>query len=69
MGIADMPPARMPASRKAAAVALAYGRGLVLAPGRLLPRKRLTETYLRDPSLRARVGIEGEKDVSRPPAA
>jgi bacterioferritin (cytochrome b1) len=69
MGVAETPPARMPASRKAAAVALAYGRGLLLAPGRLLPRKRLTETYLRDPSLRARVPLEGEKDVSGPPAA
>jgi hypothetical protein len=68
MGVADTLPSRMPASRKAAAVAFAYGRGLATAPGRLLPRKRLTETYLRDPSLRARVGID-EKDVTRPPAA
>src|SRR4051812_8432224 len=69
MGVATVPPSRMPAAQKAAAVALAYGRGLATAPLRLLPRKRLTETYLRDPSLRARVESLEEKDVTRPPAA
>jgi len=69
MGVADVPPSRMPLSRKGAAVALAYGRSLAVAPLRLLPRKRLTETYLRDPSLRARVEGEPASDVTRPPAA
>jgi hypothetical protein len=59
----------MPFSQKGAAVALAYGRSLATAPLRLLPHKRLTETYLRDPSLRARVEGETVKDVTRPPAA
>jgi len=69
MGVAEVPPSRMPLSRKGAAVALAYGRSLAVAPLRLLPRKRLTETYLRDPSLRARVEAEPTSDVTRPPAA
>ena len=69
MGVAEVPPSRMPLARKGAAVALAYGRSLVKAPLRLLPRKRLTETYLRDPSLRARIEAETDKDVTRPPAA
>jgi len=69
MGVAQIPPSRMSVSQKGAAVALAYGRNLATAPLRLLPRKRLTETYLRDPSLRARVEAEAEKVVTRPPAA
>jgi len=69
MGIAEVPPSRMPLAQKGAAVALAYGRSLAVAPLRLFPRKRLTETYLQDPSLRARVEGETTRDVSRPPAA
>jgi hypothetical protein len=69
MGVAQAPFSRMPLSDKAAAVAVAYGGSLLKAPLRLLPKKRLTETYLRDPSLRARVGIEPATDVNRPPAA
>jgi hypothetical protein len=56
MGVATVSPSRMGAAQKA-------------APLRLWPRKRLTETYLRDPSLRARVEPFEEKDVTRPPAA
>ena len=69
MGVAEVPPSRMPVAHKGAAVALAYGRSLFTAPLRLLPRKRLTETYLTDPSLRARVEGDGEREVTRPPAA
>jgi len=69
MGVAKVPPSQMPFARKGAAVALAYGRSLATAPLRLLPRKRLTETYLRDPSLRDRVEAEPARDVTRPPAA
>ena len=36
---------------KTLAVAEAYGTSLLKTPLRLLPRKRLTETYLRDPSV------------------
>jgi hypothetical protein len=69
MGVAQTPLSRMPFSQKGAAVALAYGRSLATAPLRLLPRKRLTETYLRDPSLRARLEAEATRDVTPPPAA
>jgi hypothetical protein len=69
MGVAEVPPSRMPLAQKGAAVALAYGRSLAVAPLRLFPRKRLTETYLQDPSLRARVEGETPRDVTRPPAA
>ena len=54
MGVAPIPPSRMSLAQKGAAVALAYGRSLATTPLRLLPRKRLTETYLSDPSLRPR---------------
>ena len=69
MGVAEIPPSRMPLAQKGAAVALAYGRGLAISPLRLFPRKRLTETYLEDPSLRARIEAETGNDVTRPPAA
>jgi hypothetical protein len=69
MGVAEVPPSRMPLAQKGAAVALAYGRSLATAPLRLFPRKRLTQTYLRDPSLRARIEAETSRDVTRPPAA
>jgi hypothetical protein len=38
----------MSAFSKAAAIAEAYGTSLISAPLRLLPRRRLTDTYLRD---------------------
>jgi hypothetical protein len=69
MGVAEVAPSRMPLAQKGAAVALAYGRSLATAPLRLFPRKRLTRTYLRDPSLRARIEAETSRDVTRPPAA
>jgi hypothetical protein len=69
MGVAEVAPSRMPLAQKGAAVALAYGRSLATAPLRLFPRKRLTRTYLRDPSLRARIEAETPRDVSGPPAA
>jgi bacterioferritin (cytochrome b1) len=69
MGVAEVAPSRMPLAQKGAAVALAYGRSLATAPLRLFPRKRLTRTYLRDPSLRARIEAETSRDVTGPPAA
>jgi hypothetical protein len=42
------------------AVAEAYGNSLLRTPLRLLPRRRLTETYLRDPA------VTGQDRHSRP---
>jgi len=46
--------------RKAAAVAFAFGAGLLAAPLRLLPRRRLTATYLRDPAVAGSADEAGE---------
>jgi hypothetical protein len=51
MGVLTKPLAELSLLEKAAAVAEAYGASLLSAPLRLLPRKRLTDTYLRDPHL------------------
>ena len=51
MGVLTKPLAELGAAAKALAVAEAYATSLVRAPLRLLPRKRLTETYLRDPGV------------------
>ena len=53
MGVLAVPLAGMTALEKSLAVAEAYGTSLLQTPLRLLPRKRLTETYLRDPSIRS----------------
>ena len=61
MGVLLKPLAEFSFLEKSAAIAEAYGTSLLTAPLRLLPRKRLTETYLRDPSmLRARPDAEEE---------
>jgi len=61
MGVLLKPLAEFSLLEKSAAIAEAYGTSLLTAPLRLLPRKRLTETYLRDPSmLRARPDAEEE---------
>ena len=52
MGVLVKPLAEMSALAKTAAIAEAYGMSALAAPFRLLPRKRLTDTYLSDPALR-----------------
>jgi hypothetical protein len=51
MGVLTRPLAELGWLEKALGVAEAYGTALVTAPLRLLPKKRLTETYLRDPEV------------------
>ena len=51
MGILTRPLAEMGAPEKSVAVAEAYAASLLHTPLRLLPRKRLTETYLKDPAI------------------
>jgi hypothetical protein len=52
MGVLTKPLAQLSWFEKAAAVAEAYGTSLISWPVRKLwPRKRLTETYLRDPAV------------------
>jgi hypothetical protein len=51
MGVLRKPLAESGALEKTLAVAEAYGTSLLTAPLRLLPRKRLTETYLMDPAI------------------
>ena len=60
MGVLLKPFAELGAFEKAACVAEAYGTALVTRPLRLLPRKRLTDTYLRDPA------VLRERQSSRP---
>ncbi|HUJ29423.1 MAG TPA: ferritin-like domain-containing protein [Myxococcales bacterium] len=55
MGVLAKPLSALSLLEKSAAVAEAYGASLLTAPLRkLLPRKRLTDTYLRDPALSSR---------------
>ena len=51
IGVLERPLSAISALFKTAAVAEAYGRSLISAPTRLLPRRRLTETYLTDPDI------------------
>jgi bacterioferritin (cytochrome b1) len=51
MGVLEKPLLEMSALSRSAAVAAAYGLSVLSLPRRLLPRRRLTETYLRDPAL------------------
>jgi hypothetical protein len=51
MGIVEGPVADLSPLQKAAAVAEAYGTSLATLPLRLFPRRRLTDTYLRDPAV------------------
>jgi len=51
MGVLTKPLAELAALEKGLAVAEAYGAALLRAPLRLLPKRRLTETYLQDPSI------------------
>ena len=49
MGVVETPLAEISTARKAAAVVGAYASGVAALPLRLLPRRRLTDTYLQDP--------------------
>src|SRR5207248_2744086 len=51
MGIVDEPLQELSVASKAAAVIEACAASVASLPLRLLPRKRLTETYLRDPAV------------------
>jgi hypothetical protein len=51
MGIVEGAVADLSPLRKAAAVVEAFGSSLAALPLRLLPRRRLTDTYLRDPAV------------------
>jgi hypothetical protein len=64
MGVLKKPFAELSLLEKSAAVAEAYGASLLSAPLRLLPRKRLTGTYLRDPHVIHRPD-SGEEDPIR----
>jgi len=54
MGVLTKPLAELGALEKGLAIVEAYGTMVLAAPLRLLPKKRLTETYLRDPSIAGR---------------
>jgi hypothetical protein len=64
MGVLRAPFSQLSAGQKSIAVATAYGGSLLRLPLRLLPRRRLTDTYLRDPeiagALTARAVVEAE---------
>ncbi|HYZ90069.1 MAG TPA: ferritin-like domain-containing protein [Myxococcales bacterium] len=60
IGILDAPLERVSAARKASAVLEAYAWSLATLPLRLLPRRRLTDTYLHDPVV-ARAEEERER--------
>ena len=60
IGILDAPLERVSAARKASAVLEAYASSLATLPLRLLPRRRLTDTYLHDPVV-ARAEEERER--------
>lgn len=49
MGVVDAALNEIPLARKAGAVLAAYGSSVAGLPLRLLPRRRLTDTYLHDP--------------------
>ncbi len=51
MGVLTRPLAELGIVDRGLAVAEAYGTSLATAPLRLLPKKRLTDTYLRDPAI------------------
>ncbi len=63
MGVLKRPFAELGALEKTANVAEAYGTSLLSAPLRLLPRKRLTDTYLRDAAVRQPAAPEDKEHV------
>jgi bacterioferritin (cytochrome b1) len=60
IGILDAPLEGIPLARKAGAVLEAYASSIASLPLRLLPRRRLTDTYLQDPIV-ARAEEERER--------
>jgi hypothetical protein len=52
IGVLEKPLSQMSALSRWAAVVAAYGISALSLPRKLLPRKRLTDTYLRDPAIR-----------------
>ena len=58
MGVLHRPSAEISLFEKSAAVGEAYAMSVISAPFKLLPRRRLTDTYLRDPEI-ARPEQEG----------
>ncbi|MFN2547082.1 MAG: ferritin-like domain-containing protein [Myxococcales bacterium] len=63
MGVLLKPFAQLGPLEKAACIAEAYGASVLTAPFRLLPRKRLTDTYLRDPAVLQRPREDGEEPI------
>ena len=63
MGVLTRPLAELGLLEKTAAVAEAYGTSLLSAPLRLLPRKRLTDTYLRDAAVLQRAAPEEDEHI------
>jgi hypothetical protein len=63
MGVLAKPFAELGSFEKAACVAEAYGTSVLTAPLRLLPRKRLTDTYLRDPAVLQRPPDDEEEPI------
>jgi hypothetical protein len=60
MGIVEGAVGDLSGWRKAGAIAAAYGAGIAALPLRLLPRRRLTDTYLRDPAV-----VRADEEQSR----
>jgi len=54
MGVLTRPLSRTSALEKGLAIAEAYGTSLATAPLRLLPKRRLTDSYLQDPAIARR---------------
>ena len=63
MGVLRKPFALMGWLEKSAAVAEAYGTSLLSAPLRLWPRKRLTDTYLRDAAVLQRAAPADDEPI------
>jgi hypothetical protein len=63
MGVLTRPLRELGPLAKGMAVAEAWGSSLLAAPFRLLPRRRLTETYLRDPAVTRRAAAAEEKTI------
>ncbi|HTO97886.1 MAG TPA: ferritin-like domain-containing protein [Myxococcales bacterium] len=63
MGVLTRPLQDMGAAEKALAVVEACGAAALRAPLRFLPRKRLTETYLQDPTVKNAAAAAGERRI------
>ena len=63
MGVLTKPFAQLGALEKAAAIAEAYGTSLLSSPLRLLPRRRLTDTYLRDAAVLQRAAAADDEPI------